>query len=118
MCIRDRLLLDKPIQLLLTDLVKEGIIIDWDWQSFRPNKPTIVVCSVQPKIPAAPSGKEFFLQGALGGGVGYTLNQAVRPALAESLERRALCTWGPDKFKVGSFSTLVASGAINPLTLF
>ncbi len=109
-----RLLLDKPIQLLLADLIKGDVIIDWSWWQFLSDKPAITVCKLQPKIPVTPSGKEARLQGAISGGVGYTLNQAIRPALGELFERRALCIWETDRFKTGSFKTLAALGAVNP----
>lgn len=109
-----RFILDSSSRSLLVRLLKKNIVSSWKQYSFVVGKPNIVACSLELSPPLSPSGQAFKVSGATGGGVGYTLNQAIRPALAEILERFSLCVWDPLSFKIGSYKELKKQGAIDP----
>ncbi len=112
--LRELYAIDARIRALLLFLLEKKIIVSWEYVLPLPDLPPLVYCTVEMGAQQFPSGKVLNLQGGRGGGTGQTVNEALIPALAETLERYSLSIWDPRNILFGSFEELRHRGGVPP----
>ena len=99
---------------LLYSLVRLGIVRSWRHFSFFESQPSFVHCVLELAPVKGPNGKTYYAQGNNGQGIGQNLDDALRIALSESLERYSQATIPVSKLISGSFLSLNKNGALSP----
>ena len=111
---RELAMIEPRVCNLLLKLIKEGLVTDWRIGQAVPDLPPVVSCNLTLKEIVLPSGKKMRMGGSTGGGVGWTLSEALVPALGEILERYSMTQWHEGELVRGTYDDLHKNGAIDP----
>ncbi len=111
---QDFLKIEPRFKKIITELKEDGIISAVYRQKFRPDWPVVPYYHVCLNPVPKPDGGHVNLVGSLSGS-NLDSNEALAAALAETIERHALCYWSHKKITRGSFEELCHKGAVDPL---
>lgn len=112
--IRELFAIDSRARRLLIRLLRNEVIVSWQQTPLASDLPPIIHVMTTLSRQQTPSGRVYSSLNPTGAGAGRSLNRAIIPALAETLERHSMLVWNEKNFKYGSFESLQNAGAINP----
>lgn len=112
--VREFFFIDSRIRSLILFLMEKKIVSSWERMPLLPDFPPLISYEIKMGPHRLPSGNFYYPQGNRGDGVGHTPNEALFPALAETIERYSLYVWDPKKIARGSFESLRARASVHP----
>lgn len=102
---------DPRARRLIETLLEQSVIESWNKTRLLSDQPRIIHMSARLAQKSLSNNR---LQGGKGEGVGFTLNEALIPALAETLERYSVAKWEEKVLVTGSYEALRRKGAVDP----
>lgn len=110
--LRELASIDPKIRTLLFRFIQKGFIKSWTIDVVSQVQSYIVGVTFELNSFPTKTGKELRLIGASGCGTGYTMNQALIPALAELVERQAIAIVDEKKLVFGSEKELKSRNTV------
>ncbi len=111
--LHELVVIDPRIRSILLKYINNGFIQSWTVDVITQVKSYIVGITIKVNDLETPEGLILKLSGASGCGVGYNINQAMIPALAELVERHSYAIFDRKKLIYGSQKNLSKSNAVS-----